>query len=80
MRETSKVSAGPLSPKIYGDRDVLKTPRNEILAPEVELCLPRLLRLARYRASGDCGPSAGVLAAGPVTGTLLLYAVFHTFR
>ena len=24
MRETSKVSAGPLSPKIYGDRDVLR--------------------------------------------------------
>ena len=50
-----------------------KPPRNEILAPEVELCLPRLLRLARCRASGDCGPSAGVLAAGPVTRTLLLH-------
>src|SRR2546430_228300 len=47
-----------------------------MLAPEVELCLPRLLRLARCRASGDCGPSAGVLAAGPVIGTLLLHAAF----
>ena len=40
-----------------------------MLAPVVELCSPRLLRLARFRASGDCGPSAGVLAAGPVTGS-----------
>jgi hypothetical protein len=40
-----------------------------MLAPEVELCSPRLLRLARCRASGDCGHSAGVLAAGPVTGS-----------
>ena len=31
-----------------------------------------LLRLARHSASGDCGPSAGVLAAGPVRRILLL--------
>src|SRR4029077_17821193 len=39
---------------------------NEVLAPHVESCSPGLLRLARRSASGDCGPSAGVLAAGPV--------------
>ena len=37
------------------------------LALQVESCSPRLLRLARPSASGDCGLSAGVLAAGPVT-------------
>ena len=37
-----------------------------MLALRVESCSPGLLRLARLRASGDCGPSAGVLAAEPV--------------
>jgi hypothetical protein len=39
---------------------------NEVLALHVESCSPELLRLARHSASGDCGLSAGVLAAGPV--------------
>ena len=39
---------------------------NEVLALRVESCSPGLLRLARQSASGDCGLSAGVLAAGPV--------------
>ena len=42
-------------------------PHNRMLAPQVESCSPGLLRLARQGASGDCGLSAGVLAAGPVT-------------
>jgi hypothetical protein len=46
-----------------------------MLAPKVELCSPKLLRLARCRASGGCGHSAGVLAAGPATGILLLGTV-----
>jgi hypothetical protein len=37
------------------------------LALQVESCSPGLLRLARRSASGDCGLSAGVLVAGPVT-------------
>ena len=40
---------------------------DDVLALQLESCSPRLLRLARQSASGDCGLSAGVLAAGPVT-------------
>ena len=39
----------------------------QVLALHVESCSPELLRLARPSASGDCGLSAGVLAAGPVS-------------
>jgi hypothetical protein len=37
-----------------------------VLALRVESCSPGLLRLERHSALGDCGPSAGVLAAEPV--------------
>ena len=40
--------------------------------PGVELCLPKLLRLARCCASGDCGRSARVLARGASNRILLL--------
>jgi hypothetical protein len=59
-----------------GGRFLVPSPNNpyrsaqQKLALQVESCSPRLLRLARPSASGDCGLSAGVLAAGPVKTTL----------
>ena len=43
----------------------------EAPALHVESCSPELLRLARRSASGGCGLSAGVLAAGPVSPSYL---------
>src|SRR3989304_1528473 len=38
--------------------------RAEVLALQVESCSPGLLRLARHRASGECGHSAGFWPQG----------------
>jgi hypothetical protein len=69
-RGASRLSRTP------GARFLVSSPNNpyrsaqQKLALQVESCSPRLLRLARPSASGDCGLSAGVLAAGPVKTTL----------
>src|SRR5262245_44895725 len=46
--------------------------RTKCLALHVESCSPRLHRLVRVKRIGSLRASAGVLAAGPVTGSLLL--------
>ena len=55
-------------------------PRNETLTLRVESCSPRLLRLARRDASGDIGPSAGVLAGRASNHSVLLLLVVRYRR
>src|SRR6266540_1792650 len=47
-------------------RAASRTPQTRIVAPQLELCLPKLNRLVRRRTSTGFRVSAGVLAAGPV--------------
>ena len=54
-----------------------RRPGHKCWPHELESCSPKLLRLARHSASGDCGLSAGVLAAGPVA---KMTAVVHPER